>query len=278
MGLFRQEYWSALPFPSPGALPDPGILWPLSFMSPALAGGFFTTNVTWELYFSSKKASFTLINYSSQAPFFNSVLTKNMWPLLMLLISVSLKESILTSLPWCYSLWEMSLLDSKTSPWHQLFGWQGRHIPSGVSSEICHKGKMDFPLLQILSIIKRIPIGWANLLCGGVMLRSWLFFSCSRLIWNQGVWVPSGGALTGKGRTTKLCNKLLLVSEGTWYTIVVSTSNSKNCLENKGGVLHYIKELICRSICYSWIFCWVCVQYKLMLEHAVLQSFIKECL
>ena len=25
MGLFRQEYWSGLPFPPPGDLPDPGI-------------------------------------------------------------------------------------------------------------------------------------------------------------------------------------------------------------------------------------------------------------
>ena len=25
MGLFRQEYWSGLPFPSPGDLSDPGI-------------------------------------------------------------------------------------------------------------------------------------------------------------------------------------------------------------------------------------------------------------
>ena len=25
MGLFRQEYWSGLPFPSPGDLPNPGI-------------------------------------------------------------------------------------------------------------------------------------------------------------------------------------------------------------------------------------------------------------
>ena len=25
MGVSRQEYWSALPFPSPGDLPDPGI-------------------------------------------------------------------------------------------------------------------------------------------------------------------------------------------------------------------------------------------------------------
>ena len=39
MGFSRQEYWSGLPFPSPGDLPDPGI----EPMSPALAGGFFTT-------------------------------------------------------------------------------------------------------------------------------------------------------------------------------------------------------------------------------------------
>ena len=43
-GFPRQEYWSGLPFPSPGDLPDPGI----ELMSPALAGGFITTNATWE--------------------------------------------------------------------------------------------------------------------------------------------------------------------------------------------------------------------------------------
>ena len=35
----RQEYWSGLPFPSPGDLPHPGI----EPKSPALAGRFFTT-------------------------------------------------------------------------------------------------------------------------------------------------------------------------------------------------------------------------------------------
>ena len=42
MGFSRQEYWSGLPFPSPGDLPNPGIK-PGSVTSPALAGGFFTT-------------------------------------------------------------------------------------------------------------------------------------------------------------------------------------------------------------------------------------------
>ena len=47
MGFSRQEYWSGLPCPPPGDLPNPGIE-PESLMSPALAGGFFTTSTTWE--------------------------------------------------------------------------------------------------------------------------------------------------------------------------------------------------------------------------------------
>ena len=39
MGFPRQEYWSGLPWPSPGDLPHPGI----KAISHALAGGFFTT-------------------------------------------------------------------------------------------------------------------------------------------------------------------------------------------------------------------------------------------
>ena len=39
MGFPWQEYWSGLPFPSPGDLSNPGIK-PTSL---ALAGGFFTT-------------------------------------------------------------------------------------------------------------------------------------------------------------------------------------------------------------------------------------------
>ena len=40
--LSRQEYWSKLPFPTPGHLLDPGIK-PMTPASPAFAGGFFTT-------------------------------------------------------------------------------------------------------------------------------------------------------------------------------------------------------------------------------------------
>ena len=47
MGFYRQEYWSGLPFFSPGNLPDPGIELS-SLATPASAGGFFTTRATWE--------------------------------------------------------------------------------------------------------------------------------------------------------------------------------------------------------------------------------------
>ena len=49
MGFSRQEYWSGLPCSPPGDLPDPGIK-PTSFMSLALAGGFFTISTTWEAH------------------------------------------------------------------------------------------------------------------------------------------------------------------------------------------------------------------------------------
>ena len=39
MGFSKQKYWSELPFPSSGDLPDPGI----EPVSPELAGRFFTS-------------------------------------------------------------------------------------------------------------------------------------------------------------------------------------------------------------------------------------------
>ena len=45
MEFSRQEYWSGIPFPTPGDLPNPGI----ELASPALAGRLFTTNATGKL-------------------------------------------------------------------------------------------------------------------------------------------------------------------------------------------------------------------------------------
>ena len=52
MGFSRQEYWSGLPFPTLGDLPDPGI----KLVSPALAGGFFATEPPGKTMQATKKA------------------------------------------------------------------------------------------------------------------------------------------------------------------------------------------------------------------------------
>ena len=59
MGLSRQEYWSGLPCPPSGDLPNPGTE-PVSRMSPALAGRFFTTSASWEPLSRSYWRSFSI--------------------------------------------------------------------------------------------------------------------------------------------------------------------------------------------------------------------------
>ena len=54
----RQESWSGLPFSSPRDLPDPGIE-PKSPASPALSGGFFTTEPPGSLFCQSASLSQT---------------------------------------------------------------------------------------------------------------------------------------------------------------------------------------------------------------------------
>ena len=51
MGFLRQEYWSGLPFPPTGDLPDPGI----EQMFPALAGRFFTETLGKLIFMIKKK-------------------------------------------------------------------------------------------------------------------------------------------------------------------------------------------------------------------------------
>ena len=66
MEVSRQEYWSRLPSPSPGDLPNPGIE-PPSLASPALAGGFFTTmsgTMTESLWSSPEAITALFIGYT----------------------------------------------------------------------------------------------------------------------------------------------------------------------------------------------------------------------
>ena len=59
-GFSRQEYWSGLPCPSLGDLPDPGVK-PASLMSLALEGGLFTTSATRQLILFLCKLSIRLL-------------------------------------------------------------------------------------------------------------------------------------------------------------------------------------------------------------------------
>ena len=70
MGFSRQEYWSGLPFPPPGDLPEPGIE-PTSPVSPVLGDRFLTTgpqqksslsiSVPISIYLSIYKENYNLI-------------------------------------------------------------------------------------------------------------------------------------------------------------------------------------------------------------------------
>ena len=65
MRFSRQDYWSGLPWPPPGDLPNPATE-PAFLMSSALAGRFFTTSTTWETPFSGVIEHFQLISISQE--------------------------------------------------------------------------------------------------------------------------------------------------------------------------------------------------------------------
>ena len=68
IGFFRYEYWSGLPFPTPGDLPDPGTE-PTSLMPPTLTGKFFTTRTSWEAIKKQSRpdgSRITYLNYENR--------------------------------------------------------------------------------------------------------------------------------------------------------------------------------------------------------------------
>ena len=54
MEFSRQEYWSGLPLPPRGNLPDPGMEH-VSLAALALVAGFFTTSATWDPKLTSRE-------------------------------------------------------------------------------------------------------------------------------------------------------------------------------------------------------------------------------
>ena len=81
MEFSRQEYWSGLPCPPPGNLPNPGIK-PVSLKFPALAGRFFTTSTTWEVLIMGYWLSISekLCNQISSVQFSHSVMSDSLRP------------------------------------------------------------------------------------------------------------------------------------------------------------------------------------------------------
>ena len=67
MGFSTQEYWSGLPCPPPGDLPDWGIQ-QVSLIPPSLAGGIFSTSTTWEVQPSTLPPLFSHFDILSNLP------------------------------------------------------------------------------------------------------------------------------------------------------------------------------------------------------------------
>ena len=65
MEFSRPEYWSGLPFPTPGDLPDRG----MEHTSPTVAGRFLTTGTTWEAPRYKIKCSLTLPHLNLEGKF-----------------------------------------------------------------------------------------------------------------------------------------------------------------------------------------------------------------
>ena len=81
MEFSRQEYWSGLPCPSSGDLPDPEIE-PTSHVSPALAATFFIISATWEAPFSpyiSKFSPSLKLPTLAYKHFISSILQNALW-------------------------------------------------------------------------------------------------------------------------------------------------------------------------------------------------------
>ena len=128
MGFSRQENWSGLPFPPPEDLPDPGIE-PTTLVSPALAGGFFTTEPA---QFSSVQFSRSVVS-DSLSPH-KSQHTRPPCPQLPELTQTHVHRvgDAISSSVVPFSSCPQFLPESGSFPMSQFFTWGGQSI--GVSA------------------------------------------------------------------------------------------------------------------------------------------------
>ena len=89
MGILQQEYWSGLPCPSPGDLPDTGIK-PMSPCGSCIVGRFFTTEPSGKLLWSLSKHNFWWLHNcpSLDCITFMFVLIRNVSLFIYLLITI----------------------------------------------------------------------------------------------------------------------------------------------------------------------------------------------
>ena len=147
----RQEYWSGLPYPTPGNLPNSGIQ-PRSLASPALAGGFFTSKgkelvlkipSVFEDLSNTSRASFSSVQFSC------SVMSDSLRPHELQHArppcpapTSGVHSDSRPSSQWChpaisssvvpFSSFPESLPASESFPMSQLFTWGGQS--TGVSA------------------------------------------------------------------------------------------------------------------------------------------------
>ena len=93
MGLSQQEYWSGLPFPPPGDLPDPEIE-PTPLMSPTFM--LFTTSATWEarMYWWKVQRFKLPLQFPQEPLFFWRLLLSFLWLFFLFGVEAFFKNSI----------------------------------------------------------------------------------------------------------------------------------------------------------------------------------------
>ena len=118
--FFRQEYWSGLPFLSPGDLLDPGI-YPVSPAFPALAGGFFyhcATRKAWD------RSLARVYNTGSRQKFVKTVFTNNYTPWKSSLVAQRLKRLPLMRETWVQSLGQEDPLEKEMTTHPSILAWR----------------------------------------------------------------------------------------------------------------------------------------------------------
>ena len=110
MEFSGQEYWSGLPFPTPGDLPNPGID-PTSPMSPSLAGRLFTNKLGRSLkYWQAPRSSGELIKHATSLVWPPDILTHKWNPGIHMCVSAPMV--LMPSGSWYHTLHSPALVSS----------------------------------------------------------------------------------------------------------------------------------------------------------------------